>query len=359
MCCFPFDFFSLICVFFFVVLFVFLFSHFLVLHFVVVVVVWLGAELLKGISHLATADTWWEVRVQVVVLAATLLGCLPADDESNVRIPLDILDENFTVDAPLAVKKAALSYTAAALRLHPQLMRRYLDVLMSLPANELASLLKMDTENGVVGDLRLPSSRSNGGAGVSIHSLPLSWDNVGVASQVAQRMLEFDQPRVEKEDALILLSCLDSAGRSEEIDDQGHPIVERIEMNPDGPEAEQWREVFRKMCDYLLVALADPYVNEYAVPIVRIFIVELQLGADLFADGGLAFTGMLDLLFPLNEEIADIGCQERLCEMLADAVGLGPNLGAAIVGALNDFRATRPILFEGDSPIALLLRNLA
>ena len=51
--------------------------------------------------------------------------------------------------------------------------------------------------------------------------------------------------------------------------------------------------------------------------------------------------------------------EHRLCEMLADAVGLGPNLGAAIVGALNDFRATRPILFEGDSPIAQLLRNLA
>ena len=63
-------------------------------------------------------------------------------------------------------------------------------------------------------------------------------------------------------------------------------------QNPDGEEADQWREVFRKMCDYLLVALADPYVNEFAVPIVRIFIMELQLGSDLFQDGGLAFTGM-------------------------------------------------------------------
>ena len=68
----------------------------------------------------------------VVVLAATLLGCLPADDETNVTVPLEILDENFTMDAPLAVKKAGLSYIAAALRLHPQLTRRYLDVLMSL-----------------------------------------------------------------------------------------------------------------------------------------------------------------------------------------------------------------------------------
>jgi hypothetical protein len=50
-----------------------------------------GAELLKGIRHLATGDTWWEVRVQVVVLAATLLTCLPADDDKHVRVPLDIL----------------------------------------------------------------------------------------------------------------------------------------------------------------------------------------------------------------------------------------------------------------------------
>ena len=128
-------------------------------------------------------------------------------------------------------------------------------------------------------DLRLPSSRSNGGAGVALMSLPLSWDNVGIASQIAQRMLEFDQPRVEREDALILLSCLDSAGRSDEIDEHGRSITERIEINPDGPEAEQWREVFSKMCEYLLVALADPYVSEYAVPIMRIFILELQLGA--------------------------------------------------------------------------------
>ena len=60
----------------------------------------------------------------------------------------------------------------------------------------------MDTENGIVSDLRLPSSRSNGGAGVVLMSLPLAWDNVGVASQVAQRMLEFDQPRVEREGTL-------------------------------------------------------------------------------------------------------------------------------------------------------------
>jgi hypothetical protein len=318
-----------------------------------------GAELLKGIRHLASGDTWWEVRVQVVVLAATLLGCLQADDETNVKVPLEILDENFTMDAPLAVKKAGLSYIAAALRLHPQLIRRYLDVLMSLPSNELANLLKMDTANGIVSDLRLPSSRSNGGAGVILMSLPLSWDNVGVASQVAQRMLEFDQPRVEREDALILLACLDSAGRSEEVDENGNAVMERIEINPDGSDADAWRDVFRKMCEYLLVALADPYVNEYAVPIVRTFILELQLGADLFSDGGLAFTGMLDLLFPTDESLADAASQERLCEMLADAVGLGPNLGAAIVGALNDFKATRPILFEGDSSIAQLLRNLS
>ena len=69
--------------------------------------------------------------------------------------------------------------------------------------------------------------------------------------------------------------------------------------------------------------------------------------------------GMLDLLFPMDEAMSDLSSQERLCEMLADAVGLGPNLGAAIVGSLNDFRASRPILFEGDSPIAQLLRNLA
>lgn len=313
---------------------------------------------MKDIGHLAS-DTWWEVRVQMVVLACTLLTCLPADDENYVQIPLNILNEHFHVDAPLAVKKASLSYLASALRLHPQLTRTYLDVLMSLPSHELASLLKMDTSNGVVGNIRLQSSRSNGGGGVILHSLPLSWDNVGVASQVAQRMLEHDQPRVERDDALILLTCLDSAGRSDEIDENGQAVMSRVELNPDGPDADQWREVFRKMCDYLLVALADPYINEYAVPIVRIFITELQLGSDLFQDGGLAFTGMLDLLFPMDESNSDIGCQERLCEMLNDAVGLGPNLGAAIVGTLNDFKATRPALFETDSPIALLLRNLA
>ena len=74
-------------------------------------------------------------------------------------------------------------------------------------------------------------------------------------------MLEYDQPRVERDDALILLSCLDSAGRRDEIDGNGQAIVSRVELNPDGEEADQWREVFRKMCDYLLVALADPYVK--------------------------------------------------------------------------------------------------
>ena len=75
----------------------------------------------------------------------------------------------------------------------------FFEFLKNRPSNELANLLKMDTENGIVSDLRLPSSRSNGGAGVVLMSLPLAWDNVGVASQVAQRMLEFDQPRVERE----------------------------------------------------------------------------------------------------------------------------------------------------------------
>ena len=86
--------------------------------------------------------------------------------------------------------------------LYIHLRRFFLKFLKNRPSNELANLLKMDTENGIVSDLRLPSSRSNGGAGVVLMSLPLAWDNVGVASQVAQRMLEFDQPRVEREGTL-------------------------------------------------------------------------------------------------------------------------------------------------------------
>ena len=66
--------------------------------------------------------------------------------------------------------------------------------------------------------------------------------------------------------------------------------------------------------------------------------------------------GMLELLFPA--EGGDGDSQERLCEMLADAANMGPGLGSSILNVLQDFKAMRPILFEGDSPVAALLRTL-
>jgi hypothetical protein len=297
------------------------------------------------------------VRVQVVVLAATLLGVLPADDEANVAVPLEVLMEHLTTDAPLAVRKAGLAYSASALRLHPQLARRFVDVLMSLPEADMAEMLKVSSA-AEVGRIVLPSSRANGGAGVPVHALPLRWHHVGVANALAQRFLEQEAPRVEREDALVLLAALDAAGRPDR-GEEGAGMQERIGIDPEGPDAEAWRNVFLKIRDYVLVALADPVVSELAAPIVRYFLLECQLGGELFTgDGSQAFLGMLDLLFPTEEELGDQLSQERLCEMLADAVGMGPGLGSNVVGVLQDFKAMRPILFEGDSPIAVLLRNL-
>lgn len=163
---------------------------------------------------------------------------------------------------------------------------------------------------------------------------------------------------MEREDALVLLAALDAAGRPDR-GEEGAGMQERIGIDPEGPDAEAWRNVFLKIRDYVLVALADPVVSELAAPIVRYFLLECQLGGELFTgDGSQAFLGMLDLLFPTEEELGDQLSQERLCEMLADAVGMGPGLGSNVVGVLQDFKAMRPILFEGDSPIAVLLRNL-
>ena len=179
-----------------------------------------------------------------------------------------------------------------------------------------------------------------------------------MANALAQRFLEQEAPRVEREDALVLLAALDAAGRPDR-GEEGAGMQERIGIDPEGPDAEAWRNVFLKIRDYVLVALADPVVSELAAPIVRYFLLECQLGGELFTgDGSQAFLGMLDLLFPTEEELGDQLSQERLCEMLADAVGMGPGLGSNVVGVLQDFKAMRPILFEGDSPIAVLLRNL-
>ena len=303
--------------------------------------------------------------MQVVVLAATILTCLPADDEAHVAVPLEVLREHLTTTAPLAVRKAGLSYVAAALRLHPQLTRTFVDVLMSLPDAEMAEMLKStgggSGSNGEVGRIVLPSSRANGGSGVPLHSLPLRWDHVSVANALAQRFLESAAPRVEREDALVLLAALDAAGRADPAGVGGHgdEEPERPGIDPEGPDAEAWRDVFMKVRDYVLVALADPVVSELASPIVRIFMLELQLGADLFTgDGAQAFLGMLELLFPAEGGEGDFASQERLCEMLADAAEMGPSLGSSIVNVLQDFKAMRPILFEGDSPVAALLRTL-
>ena len=317
-----------------------------------------GVELLKGIRELAApgSGTWWEVRVQVVVLAATLLSILPADDEANISVPLEVIMEHFTTDAPLAVRKAGLSYAASALRMHPQLARRFVDVLMSLPEADMADMLKISS-GPEVGRIVLPSSRGNGGSGVPIHALPLHWHHVGIANALAQRFLEQEAPRVEREDALVLLAALDAAGRPD-IGEEGK-LQERVGIDPEGPDAESWRDVFLKLRDYILVALADPVVSELAAPILGYFLLECQLGGELFSgEGSHAFLGMLDILFPTEEEHGDRSSQERLCEMLADAVGIGPGLGSSIVTILQDFKAMRPILFEGDSSIAVLLRNL-
>jgi hypothetical protein len=307
------------------------------------------SNLFERLKDMANEDTWWEVRAQLVVLAATLLSIYPATDPQH-ELPLQVIQRLFTTGTAAGVKKAGLSYIAGVLKTHPSLTKPFVEVLLTVSESDRLLLLSPPVSDelaeedegvpsnfGKVGDFRLASSHGNGGAGIPLYSLPIVWDGASVAQQVSTRILENQAENLEVADAQVLASAVSTANLDENAD--------------------VWESIFEKLRDYLYVALCDPGCCSMAVAILQRLVISLQLGDAAFrGSGAKSLTGALKLLF--DGANGDQDCQRMVCEFLQETGNHGPGMGASVTTLLQDFKAVRSDLFEGNMPLGVLLDNV-
>jgi hypothetical protein len=306
------------------------------------------SDLFESLQKMADEDTWWEVRAQLVVLAATLLSIFPADD-SRHEIPLVVVERLFTTDTNAGIQKAGLSYLAGVLQTHPSLTKVFVAVLLTISESDrllllsppLADELAENEEDypsdfGKVGEFRISSSHGNGGGGIPLYSLPLVWDGASVAQEISTRILENEAKNLEIEDAQVLASAVSTAN---------------LEDNTDA-----WASIFENLRDYLYVALCDPSCCSMSVAILQRLITVLALGDAAFrGSGAKSLTSTLALLFDDSEDNQDEESQRLVCDFLQQTGNTGPGVAASVTTLLQDFKSTRADLFASGKPLGSLL----
>lgn len=107
-----------------------------------------GAELVAQqltVLHAQAADGFWQVRVQLVHVAAELLGALPAHSAARaecLQLVFRVLAPAHSAMPSLHVRLGALPALARQLGADAEVRRLFLQLLLGLPAEERAQLLE-------------------------------------------------------------------------------------------------------------------------------------------------------------------------------------------------------------------------
>ena len=127
----------------------------------------------------------------------------------------------------------------------------------------------------------------------------------------------------------------------------------------DAPEAGIWKGIFEKLMDYILVAFADPLCCSGIAPVLRVFIINLELADSVFRGTGAdVFMGTFKLIFPDQESGGSSVCESCICDFLRDLGTTGPRIGAAVTTLLQEFQANRDDLFQSGMPLYELLETV-
>eukprot|EP00455_Lapot_gusevi_P021727 TRINITY_DN22724_c0_g1_i3.p1 TRINITY_DN22724_c0_g1~~TRINITY_DN22724_c0_g1_i3.p1 ORF type:complete len:454 (+),score=36.56 TRINITY_DN22724_c0_g1_i3:90-1451(+) len=244
----------------------------------------------------AVNDDWWEVQVQLLECASSILKVV-GEDHPHSNMVYGLFERLLNPNMPIAVQKIGLSAMSSCLASHPVLLRHFVDVLLTSDPVRTNLLGPPQPE-----EIMLSSSVRGM---YHLEFLPSVWYGLGIVQSIALQVREgslenLGTPRVE------LLAAA---------------ICNIPEFPPD--ELDLWRVAFEELKEHILVELCDERSCHHVVSILKKFLLDPSLSQDALkimmptVEGKVPpLFGILRLIFPDGAEI----CQNAVYEMLTSLV---------------------------------------
>ncbi|KAK1944536.1 hypothetical protein P3T76_004448 [Phytophthora citrophthora] len=301
----------------------------------------LVVDLLPRLTQLSSRYAWWEVKAQLVIVAAAFLRKVPAnrihnDDEAGdatteeptrdfteqIELCLTIIEREFHPDSSLNLRRTGLSYLARNLEQYQELVPLYVDVLFSLPVAVRRAMLlgeksgtteaEEEHENDKTAaktELQLPV-RGASGATYELLSLVENWDSITIAKQVFYE----HKSRSSDPDALIvMLKCFEQL------------LLSQQQLNV--------MMLYEQMKGYVVSGFTSSNTCNLSAGIVKVVLAAAS-DTDLFQHVALVET--LQSLVTRNVE--DIR-QQTVVKMLHDAHIMSPVWAERVGHCVNDLRS--------------------
>ncbi|KAJ0397530.1 hypothetical protein P43SY_003391 [Pythium insidiosum] len=183
----------------------------------------LVADLLPRLTLFSARHAWWEVKAQLLVVAAAFLhraaSSSSRDLTESIELALTIVEREFHPQASLNLRRVGLAHLAKALAQYQELVPLFVDVLLSLPLEVQRQLLvddDTDADADADGHARALPVRGSSGAHYSLPLLPPQWDSLAVAKQ-----LFYERQHQEHADAAslqVLAACVAQLAAQRAVD---------------------------------------------------------------------------------------------------------------------------------------------
>lgn len=189
--------------------------------------------------------------------------------DDGTSVPRCVFSRYASVKRRVLIGRApqiGLVHLGSRLRVHPVLMTRYLDVLMSLPQSDREALVGMPMttrDQPAASLLTIPCST---GVAFVLDPVSVGWDSLGVAQALVQQVKDARLERLELSHVQCLRGTTDVGGN-------GPASLQEFPA--------EWAGVFRGASDYLFVALCDRECCQHAIEVIRFFAMAPSLSEEV------------------------------------------------------------------------------
>mmetsp|Transcript_19275 Transcript_19275/g.68100 ORF Transcript_19275/g.68100 Transcript_19275/m.68100 type:complete len:815 (-) Transcript_19275:115-2559(-) len=284
----------------------------------------MGRRMLDRVAALQD-DTWWETRAQVLVVCATLLREVPADDGDGMADRATEIATAVLAAASPPVARVGLAYLAPCLEAHDALVQPFVAALLALPGSVRENLL-------LAGDAGAPDALVDSGAAAAFHLQPVTnaWPALAVARALAATVAAEGLQNLDVEHFDVLVAALRGAAFNGGT-------------SPGG--TDEWLDVFDQLKGFVVVALCDPVCAESAVSVLRTFTFNTERGPSVLEADVRKSAVLGSLIIMHNGSDADGHCRTCAREFLSEVASQGGDFADAVRELLSRFRDGKPDLY--------------
>ncbi|TMW68246.1 hypothetical protein Poli38472_005714 [Pythium oligandrum] len=272
-------------------------------------------DLLPRLTQFSSRHSWWEVKTQLLIVAAAFLHHVATTEQysrdytEQIELALTIIEREFHLNAHLNVRRVGLAYLAKDLAHYQELVPLYVDVLLSIPSTMRSVILQTESQQPETAEneanhASLPI-RGTSGAHYRLSSLPEQWDSMAIAKQIfyerkSAQEADFDSMQV-------LLAC-----------------VTQLASTADG--TSQLQALYEQMRGYIVLGLLDAAACGSTAQIL----VQVTSFTSTTPSEIIEYDGLIDTLVQLVSRNVEDLRQQIAIKMLHDIRTISPRHAAAV-----------------------------